>query len=148
MKKTILIFAAVLAFASAAAAQPRAIGARATAGFEASYQHTVGARENFFEVDLGYSHKDWFNAVAIFDFMIAQPDWTSRGEWGFYAGPGLAIGGGTNKFAFGVAGNVGLEYTFWFPLQLSIDFRPQIGYVDHSFNWWGWYPALGVRYRF
>ncbi|MCD8208182.1 MAG: hypothetical protein LUD72_09630 [Bacteroidales bacterium] len=157
MKKLVLIFVAVLAFAAAASAQPRAVGVRATAGFEVSYQHELGRMGNFVEADLGYmvpmgKQADWFNIAAIYNFLIAEPDWTSRGDWGFYAGPGLALGAGEREFAFGLAGQIGLEYTFWFPLQLSFDFRPQLGYGHYAggdhFAFWGWYPSLGVRYRF
>ena len=84
--------------------------------------------------------------------MIAQPQWTSQGEWGFYAGPGVAVGlglGEASYFSLAVAGMVGLEYTFNFPLQLSLDVRPQIGlgFGGHGLHW-GLMPALGVRYRF
>ena len=67
----------------------------------------------------------------------------------FYAGPGASVGlgvGETNYLTLGVAGMVGLEYTFWFPLQLSIDFRQHIGIGNGL-----WAPSsvgLGVRYRF
>ena len=86
--------------------------------------------------------------------MIAQPAWTSRGEWGFYAGPGAAVGMsfGTGNddgyFHVAAAGMVGLEYTFWFPLQLSLDLKPTLGFgFGHGFHW-GVMPALGIRYRF
>ena len=87
--------------------------------------------------------------------MIAQPQWTDRGEWGFYAGPGAALGfgfGAASHFNVAAVGQVGLEYTFWFPLQLSIDIRPQLGLITASgaagFYFGGWCPALGIRYRF
>ena len=86
--------------------------------------------------------------------MIAQPSWTSRGEWGFYAGPGAAVGmklGNSETdgyFHIAAAGMVGLEYTFWFPLQLSLDLKPTLGFgFNHGFHW-GVMPAFGVRYRF
>ena len=73
----------------------------------------------------------------------------------------LGLGfGEVGYFNVGVAGQVGLEYTFWFPLQLSVDLRPQLGLVTastkvegetyraSSFGLWGWYPTLAVRYRF
>ena len=87
--------------------------------------------------------------------MIAQPGWTPRGEWGFYAGPGASVGVGFNGGAsIAVAGQVGLEYTFWFPLQLSVDLRPQIGvWLNNGAGFYtgglyGFVPCLSVRYRF
>ena len=154
MKKIILVAAMVLGFAVAASAQQRALGLRGGYGVELSYQHTLGA--NFLEADLGLLGSA-FNLAATYNYMIAQPDWTDRGEWGFYAGPGAAVGFGgnleakTNFFNIAVAGQVGLEYTFWFPLQLSVDLRPQIGIVlasQSGFYFGGWWPAFSVRYRF
>ena len=156
MKKIILVAALVLGFAVAASAQPRAIGVRIGNGGEISYQHQLG--QNFLEVDggLGLGFDGVFNvgATGIYNFMIAQPAWTSRGEWGFYAGPGAAVGmklGNSENdgyFHVAAAGMVGLEYTFWFPLQLSLDLKPTLGFgFNHGFHW-GVMPAFGVRYRF
>ena len=149
MKKILVIAALVLGLAVAASAQPRAIGVRVGNGGEVSYQHSLGT--NFLEVDggLGLGFDGVFNvgATGIYNFMIAQPQWTDRGEWGFYAGAGAAVGF-SESLHIGAAGQVGLEYTFWFPLQLSIDLRPQLGLVNSAFGIWGWAPHLGVRYRF
>lgn len=156
MKKIILIAVMALGFAVTAAAQPRAIGARLGYGAEVSYQHTLGS--NFIQADLGLiGFGANLNANATYNWMIAQPQWTDRGEWGFYAGPGAGVGfggvSGVGYVNFGVVGMVGLEYTFWFPLQLSIDLRPQIGCVvvpksGAGFYFDSWCPALSVRYRF
>ena len=152
MKKFFIAAALVLGFAVAASAQPRAIGLRLGWGAEASYQHTV-YNEDFVEVDLGLCTFDGLNASAVYNLMIAQPAWTDRGDWGFYAGPGLAVGMGglttdSAYFNLGVAGQVGLEYTFWFPLQLSFDIRPVLGFgFNYGFHW-SVMPAIGVRYRF
>ena len=152
MKKFFIAAALVLGLAVAASAQPRAIGLRLGWGAEASYQHTV-YNEDFVEVDLGLCTFDGLNASAVYNFMIAQPAWTDRGDWGFYAGPGLAVGMGglttdSAYFNLGVAGQVGLEYTFWFPLQLSFDIRPVLGFgFNYGFHW-SVMPAIGVRYRF
>ena len=156
MKKIILVAAMVLGFAVAAVAQPRALGARFGNGLELSYQHSMG--ENFVSVDGGLGI-DLYNAnslsvgaTAIYNFMIAKPQWTSEGEWGFYAGPGANVGlgiGSPAHFNLAAAGAVGLEYTFWFPLQLSIDFRQQLGYSIGAGRFYA--PSsigLGVRYRF
>lgn len=157
MKKIILIAALVFGVAVAATAQPRAVGGRLAYGLEASYQHYVGG-ENFVEANLGFCYFSALNATATYNFMIAQPAWTARGEWGFYAGPGASVGLdliGRSEFVFGVVGQVGLEYTFWFPLQLSVDLRPQIGFAAgnggarfYTEGMFGFVPTIGVRYRF
>lgn len=152
MKKIILMAVMVLGFTVAAVAQPRAIGLRAGWGAEASYQHSFGT--NFLQADLGLNMFNSIHGSAVYNFMIAQPQWTDKGEWGFYAGPGAALGmalaQGDNKgyFHLALAGMVGLEYTFWFPLQLSFDVKPTLGFgFNHGFHW-GIMPAFGVRYRF
>lgn len=155
MKKIIIAVISLFAVAVVASAQPRAIGGRAGWGMEVSYQHTLGG-ENFIEADLGLGTFNAFNAVATYNFMIAQPSWTPKGEWGFYAGPGAALTAGfTGYGAFGFVANVGLEYTFWFPLQLSVDLRPQLGVAFDSNSaafytpgLYGLVPSLSVRYRF
>lgn len=148
MKRIILVAAMVLGFAAAAVAQPRAVGVKLGWGVDASYQHTVG--KDFVEATLGLNNFNSLDLGATYNFMIAQPDWTDRGEWGFYAGPGAAVGmnliGENSYFHLAAAGMVGLEYSFWFPLQLSIDFRQHIG-IGNGF----WAPSsvgLGVRYKF
>lgn len=157
MKKFLIIAALALGMTVAANAQPRAIGARFGWATEVSYQHTMGGAD-FIEANLGTFGFAGLQAGATYNFMIAQPQWTDRGEWGFYAGPGIALGTGFSKaYAcnFGVTGQVGLEYTFWFPLQLSVDLRPQIGIFAGSNSvkfftggLYGFAPALSVRYRF
>ncbi len=153
MKKIILIAALTLGVAFAAAAQPKAIGLRLGWSVEASYQHNVNGAD-FVEANLGTFGYAGLDLSSTYNFMIAQPAWTDRGEWGFYAGPGLALGffHGTS---IAVQGQVGLEYTFWFPLQLAIDLKPQIGVVmwNGGAGFWrpglyGFAPCLSVRYRF
>ena len=102
MKKIILTAVMALGFIAISSAQPRAIGARLGWGIEASYQHTV-SNADFVEADLGLFVNS-INAAAIYNFMIAQPNWTDRGEWGFYAGPGAALGLGVmnNYNAFSI----------------------------------------------
>ena len=146
-----MIAALALGFAVAASAQPRAIGVRVGNGGEISYQHSLGS--NFLEVDggLGLGFDGTFNvgATGIYNFMISE----FGNGFGFYAGPGAAVGMGltseNNYFHLAFAGMVGLEYSFWFPLQLSFDLRPQIGagFGGHGL-YWSVMPALGVRYRF
>ncbi len=155
--KKIIIIAAALLIAIAAEAQPKAIGGRLGYGLEASYQHNVGQNANFMELDLGIGFVGGLNLNGSYNFMIAQPEWTTKGEWGFYAGPCVGVSylwylrGGS----IGLGGQIGLEYTFDFPLQLSLDLRPQLGVAFYSgyvgFNLsglLGFVPSLSVRYSF
>ena len=157
MKKIILIAAMVLGFATAAIAQPRAFGLR---GGELSYQHSFG--QNFLEVDggvgfgLGTSGSLNVGATGIYNFMIAQPQWTEKGQWGFYAGPAVKLGYVWIGGYVAVGAQVGLEYEFEFPLQLSIDIRPVVGLSveGQSIGIYGAdailgsIPCLSVRYCF
>ena len=161
MKRFLIVAAMLFGFAVAASAQPKALGLRFGYGAELSYQHAVGGA-NFIEADLGLGDFKYANVAATYNFMLAQPAWTDRGEWGFYAGPGVSVGSelinidaqGHNHpyFHVSAAGMVGLEFSFWFPLQLSFDIRPQLGVWtgggQSGFYFGGWCPALGVRYRF
>ncbi len=151
--KKFFIIAATLLITIAASAQPRAIGVRFGNAFEASYQHTVGEK-NFMEVDFGVGFFGGLAAAGSYNFMIAQPEWTTKGEWGFYAGP--SVGANylwyVNGASVTLGGQIGLEYTFDIPLQLSLDMRPQMGVLFYSgytgFSIRGFVPCLAVRYRF
>lgn len=97
------------------------------------------------------------NATVVYNFMKPL-NWSRKGQWGFYAGPGMALGYGIrdNYFDAGFVAQVGLEYTFgWLPLQISFDVRPHVGLrvlpnygtffcvnLDH------YMPAVSIRYRF
>lgn len=156
MKKALIVIAAVLGFAVMASAQPKAVGGRLGYGLEASYQHYL-CGPNFLEVNAGI----WglgnigFRATGTYNFTFAQPEWTPRGQWAWYAGPGVTLGtscDSENNFFFGILGQIGLEYTFWFPLQLSADLRPAFGFCDGGFYTdglaYGFVPTISVRYSF
>ena len=169
MKK--ILFVAVLAVASLAAyAQPRAVGVNLGAWSSISYQHGFG-ESNMLDVAAnvilpinsgvgvgGHVTYDWI------DPFNAPVPWNNKGEWHWYMGVGGSGGfvfpytksdgssvGGT--WYAGVAGHIGIEYDFWFPFQLSLDWRPSIGVAGNNgiaFNipglWGG--IQLGVRYKF
>lgn len=140
MKKIIILAAAILGFAVAASAQPKALGLRIGYGADLSYQHTLGGA-NFIEADLGLESFKSLNIAATYNFMIAQ----FGDGFGFYAGPGIGLGF-ADKLRVGIAGQVGLEYNFNAPVQLSLDVRPYFDFVGAGLV--GWYPHLGIRYRF
>lgn len=192
MKRIILTISIILSAAAIAAGQPRSAGIRLGAtGLDAAYQHTMNANQ-FIEgnigLDFGYNAngKAGFKATAIYNFVWARPAWTQQGTWALYAGPGLSLGfvddmvpyeiGDAiqgyydNGFMLALAGQVGIEYNFDFPLQISIDIRPyfgmhindgrfripntdtvvkyekKIGFYDNGLL--GFVPSISVRYRF
>ncbi len=160
MKRFLLVVATLLGFVAVSSAQPRALGLRLGAyNSELSYEHIMHGAD-FLEMELGASRNDdgfGFRFTGIYNWMIAQPNWTNRGEWGFYGGVGGSLGALPYDnddlfFSAAVVGQLGLEYTFWFPLQLAIDIRPAIGLVGSHFYSSGLvegiWPTLSVRYSF
>ena len=193
MRKLILTATIIAATATGIYAQPRAAGLRlGTTGIEADYQHEF-SRDRFAEGNLGLDYGinadnvPGIKATAVYNFVWARPAWTDKGSWALYAGPGVSLGYVSDDvhfkagnevihypdsgFMIGVCGQVGLEYTFWFPLQLSIDLRPcvgmhvnggyrytepatnvqikydpRVGFYDNGLL--GFAPSISVRYRF
>ena len=170
MKK--VLFVAILAFASVMAyAQPRAIGGRLGAFNGVSYEHGFGD-SNMLEIEAGlgfagrseywlngYSGRMWGHSVqaaVTYDWIDpfgAKFPWEHKGEWHWYLGVGGAGGYVFNNAGFiGAAGRAGVEYDFWFPLQLSIDFRPVVGAGlwngGAGCYWEATALALVVRYNF
>ena len=194
--KRILLTIIITATSVIAYAQPRSGGLRiGITGLEASYQHSMN-KNQFIEGNLGVDFGFEADGVpgikltGIYNFIWARPAWTNQGTWALYAGPGATLGyvsdyvhfkasDGKNivnfpdsGFMIGVCGQVGVEYTFWFPLQLSLDLRPAIamhvndgysvsdpidpqktirygsraGFYDNGLL--GFCPTLSVRYRF
>ena len=144
MKKILTVLAAVLMIGIAAQAQPRAIGVRAGYGAELSYQHTLGGA-NFAELDLGWGVSNFCAALA-YDFLIGTGTPVN-----FYVGPQatayLANGDNNMIFGLGAGAQLGLEYNFNFPLQLSLDWRPTFFFIPGTA--FGWNSiALGIRYNF
>ena len=177
MKRTIITLC-IMALAISAYAQPRSAGMRlGVTGIEASYHHNTKANQ-FLECGLGM---DWginadgvpgLKATAVYNFIWANPAWTEKGKWSIYAGPGATLGYVTDNvhykvgeeiihyndpgFMVGVCAEVGVEYTFWFPLQVSIDLRPsfgihvnnepRLGFYDNGLL--GFSPHISARYWF
>jgi len=173
MKK--LLFAAVFVMASIAAyAQPRAIGANLGGALGFSYQHGFG-EANMLDVAVytpiaGGRGVLWGLSGAVtydwIDPFNAPVPWDNKGEWHWYMGVGGAVGcylpnayvGVPAIGYFGPAGHIGIEYDFWFPLQLSLDYRPILavsmtnapGGMIIGYNTSALYEGitLGVRYKF
>lgn len=173
MKK--ILFVVLLAVASITAyAQPRAIGVNLGGGIGFSYQHGFGESNMldlavYTPIAAGRGQIWGIGATITYDWIDpfgATVPWNEKGEWHWYMGVG-----GDGGFYFppvgvhdylsgwvGAAGHIGIEYDFWFPFQLSLDWRPSIGvglagsegHVGVGFNTPGLYNGitLGVRYKF
>jgi hypothetical protein len=163
MKKIILLAITLLGLTIGAQAQnisKNALGLRLGSndgfGTEISYQARLSAK-NRLELDLGWrnhNNEDNIKIAGIYQWV-----WNLDGGLNWYAGLGGGLGtweydnndgfNDNGTFAF-VAGDLGIEYNFDFPLQLSLDIRPELylnsnSYYDNNF---GPDIALGVRYRF
>lgn len=164
MKKLFVLTVIALGFTLASNAQDiadNAIGLRLgdSDGFgaEISYQRALG-ENNRLELDLGLrsgNNFDGFKLAGLYQWV-----WQLDGDFNWYAGAGGGIASysfdnipdgfdDSETFVF-VAGDIGIEYNFDIPLQLSLDFRPEIGFGNRAFdnNDLDFDIALGIRYRF
>ena len=129
---------------------PESIGLRVGAmGVDVSYNHSLNSKE-FIQADLGIdfgynvSGTPGLKATAIYNWIWAHPAWTDTGRWALYAGGGLSLGYVEDAvpysiadqpitgiydpgFMIAAAAQVGISYTFDFPLQLALDLRPFFG---------------------
>lgn len=160
MKNYFLLTFASLGFALASYAQDisdNAIGLRIGGsdgfGAEISYQRALSGN-NRLEVDLGIrngKNYDGFKVAGLYQWV-----WNIEDRFNWYAG----VGGGLGNYSFDddrfdndsetflfVAGNVGIEYDFDFPLLLSLDFRPEFGLGDYRDDL-DFDIAFGIRYQF
>ncbi len=162
MKRFLL--ASIIALTSLIAnAQVRAVGFGVGGSETLSMQHYVyGYDDSFFQLDLGYHtgvpSSGSLRLTGTYNMLFMSPRWTSEGTWNLYAGPGIQIGSdfsGMKPFSLGLAVQVGLEYIFDFPLQLSVDLRPSFGVLvsDDRYRYdidglMGFIPVISARYRF
>ena len=124
-------------------------------GAEISYQRALKSDKRL-EFDLGWRDSKDVSAVKLVG--LHQWVWNIDKGFNWYAGAGGGLGT-WNYNAYGVknsgtflfaSGDIGIEYNFDFPLQLSLDYRPEIyvhydGYRDGNF---GSDLALSARYKF
>lgn len=125
-------------------------------GTEVSYQRAVGSNNNRIELDLGIRSNRDFDAIRLTG--LYHWVWNIDGGFNWYVGPGAGLASidfdndrfgrdfDNETYAY-IAGNIGLEYNFDFPLLLSLDFRPELGFGDFNDDV-DFDIALGVRYQF
>jgi len=163
MKKIILLVAFIVGVVSvndmnAQTISKNALGLRigdgGGFGAEVSYQRALSA-DNRLELDLGWRNDDdYYDAVKLVG--LYQWVWNLDGGFNWYVGAGAGLGSYDDKngrdddgvFAL-IAGDIGIEYNFDFPLLLSLDLRPEIGFSDYDRHD-EFTPdiALGIRYQF
>lgn len=124
-------------------------------GAEVSYQRGLG-QNNRMEFDLGWRNDSSFDAFKI--TALYQWVWNIDGGFNWYAGAGGGVGSVNDNrrdyddggaFVF-LAGDIGIEYDFDIPLIISLDLRPEIGFLgdDSPVNNFSPDFALGLRYQF
>ena len=161
MKKLALIAALIIGVSAVAAAQPRAIGGNIGSSFDVSYQHYIGS--NVLDCTLSAPLFMGIGTTVTYDWVDpfnATIPWNYKGEWHWQLGAGASAGMYWNPVVtqslFGYAGaacHVGVAYDFWFPLEISVDWRPTFG---PSFGEGGVHfytmgcigTTIGVRYLF
>lgn len=174
MKKIFTTLVILAAFATVSFAQPRAIGGRVGSYTEFSYQHSI---TDGMYVDLTAGIANFWNSWGALD-VTAAFDWTFniKGIWNWFVGPvaGVGFGYGSNyryysnkgyydtyyyynepymPFRLNIGGQIGFEWQFGIPLNLTVDWRPTmnvLGFMNpHYPKWSGLYNfGVGLRYRF
>ncbi len=111
------------------------------------------------QLEVGAPYFQMLEATCTYDWIDpfnAPVPWNEKGEWHWYMGVGGTLGTSFQFNALWAAatGRIGIEYDFWFPLQLSIDFRPSLGIVTgggktaFAYDVYGGGLGLGIRYKF
>ena len=151
MKKLLLVLVAVMGLTFAANAQynGKAIGVRLGGGYynggELSYQMPMGS--NRAELNLGWANSDFASATGVYQWLG-----NIKGEWGWFAGPGVNLGYCINH-GFGVAAVLegGIEWNpEALPLQFTLDVRPSWDFIKRegcAYNGFAVGGALGIRYK-
>jgi len=153
MKKLFLAVALLVGVASFASAQEmdKAIGLRLTNGAEISFQNPL-SNSTRLELDLGlygFNDHNGFVLSGIHQWVFGL----DKGlNW--YVGLGAQATNSRwyndnkeHKFGVALAGQIGIEYNFSVPIQVSLDYRPAFYLIPST---GGSYDtaALSVRYRF
>ncbi len=158
MKKIILTTLAVFAFALTSQAQEiadNAIGLRFGSNdglTEITYQRKL-SDANRLEANLGWSSKERINVIKITGLYQWVMPLQDNFNWFAGAGGGLLnwkhdVTGGNSGTALFVAGDVGIEYHFDFPLMLALDVKPELGFSDDYNNDLDFEFGFSARYKF
>ena len=133
---------------SFANAQTNALGLRFNSGYgaglEASYQRFL-SDANRLEAGLGLGVNEGFRANVVYQWVWDLSQLADGFKWYAGAGGGLILY--QDEAYIGALGNLGIEFNFKIPLQLSFDVRPGFYLLKDAYFGWGG-AAFGVRYKF
>ena len=129
-------------------------------GGEVSYQRRI-FKSNRLEFDLGWRNSKHVDAVKLAG--LYQWFWNIDKGFYWYAGVGGGVGSwrydynlpnnadyNDNGVILFAAGDIGIEYNFKIPIQVAVDFRPEV-YVnsgDYREDSFGPDVAISIRYKF
>lgn len=142
-------------------AQQQALGIRINGGTlldaEISYQVMLNDDDNRIEADLGFGGGSYFNVLKFSGIY----QWVFELEYPllWYAGLGASAGfwsydedfvtpNDDSGLFMNLAGQVGCEYTFEVPIQISLDFKPEFGILNKYNTGFDGGVGLGIRYKF
>jgi hypothetical protein len=142
---TTIVISFVFSVLTAGFVNAQNLGLRFGYGAELSYQHLMG--DNRLEVDLGLSNfSGALNLAATYQWVKPLEN-----KFNWYYGFGAGIGIWDQVFGLAALGQVGIEYNFDGPIQLSLDWRPGLHFIfynaDMYTGFWGSSVALSIRYR-
>lgn len=123
-------------------------------GTEVNYQRGIDDN-NRLEFNLGWRSSRFVNTFKLTG--LYQWVWNIDGQFNWYVGVGGGAGSSSwdrdeipdrrsDGIAF-LAGDIGVEYNFDFPLLVSLDFRPEVGYGNYRDDL-GFDVGLGIRCQF
>jgi hypothetical protein len=120
------------------------------AGGEISFQKDVG-RIGRRETDIGWWTSSRWDVLKF--TLVRQWKWTPARRLNFYGGPGFGVGYiihafDHNDFFASANLNVGVDYTFAFPIQLALDWRPEWTVINNFGTPLGYNIGFAVRFSF
>lgn len=127
-------------------------------GFGASFTYQRAIMEtNRLEFNFGWTDGKDYDGIKF--ISLFQWVWNIDGNFNWYVGPGAGFGsynfensnGSDHRDNFAIlSGVAGIEYHFDFPLLLSLDVRPELGFGDDIYDNdnLDFDVGLGVRYQF
>ena len=151
MKKLILSLLLAMSLVGVLHAQVegKALGIRFANEFnggELTFQTALG-NANRLELNLGLNNwnnsNSGFQVTGIYQWVWGLNSVATGLNW--YAGLGASAGSYTSNIGLGFVGQLGLEYNFNIPLQISLDWRPTI--FNSYYTYYGG-NGLSLRYRF